>query len=131
MPGYADLFVGGIKPGQSTALENSHRIAVGTGALTTLSVLNFDTTARLILLFDTASATQPTNGAGATPVYFFPIAAGTSNGPAQGLGFDWTIPPLQFTNGLWIVVSSTITTPFTLTAVTTNQCCFVWQINQA
>lgn len=129
MPGYGDLFVGGIKPIVSAALEVSHRLAVGTGSLTWMTVHNYNATARTVLLLDTASVTQPANGA-VTPIWAYPIAGSTATGPGA-FGVDFTNPPIQFVNGLWVIMTTSLTTPFTLTAAGASDGYFSAGVNLA
>lgn len=105
-----DLLYTGVKPVVSTALEGSHRLAVGSGSIYTLTTHNYNATARTILLFD--SATLPANG-GVTPIWAFPIAA-LSTTPGT-VTVSWSDIPLGFVNGLWVCLSTVLTTPFTLT----------------
>jgi hypothetical protein len=112
-----DLFIGGHTPVVSTALEPSHRLlATGPGALYDLTVLNFNASARLVLVIDSNSLTAPTtiDGVSNRLIWSFPVAGlSTTPGP---LAAAWEIPPMRFLNGLWVALSTTLTTPFTIVA---------------
>lgn len=126
MPGVGDLLVGGINPIPSTQLENSHQLAIGTGSLNWLVALNFAGSARLILLIDSLAA--PVAGPVA-PDWFEPIAAlATTPGV---LARTWTTAPLQFEAGLWVVMSTTLTTPFTYVVAGATDGAFSAGINLA
>jgi len=108
-----DLYITGIKPVASAALEASHRLsAVGPGVLYDLNVQNYNATGRLLLLIDSSSASAPTTATGL--IYVLPLP-GLSTLPTRA-DQGWEVPPLQFVNGLWAVLTTSLTTPFTVSA---------------
>lgn len=110
MPDFPELLIGGVAPVVSTALEANHQLATKSGSISSLTVHNYAGSARLVLLID--SATTPANGA-VTPIWAFPIAAlATTPGTVDR---NWIAGTLQFKNGLWVGLSTVLTTPFTLT----------------
>lgn len=100
----------------SSALEAGHILKSGPGIIRTLTVLNFGTDPALIHLLDTA--TVPANGTIA-PKWSHPIAPAGSDGPGSET-FSWLADPFQFTTGIVAILSTNITTPFTL-AKTSNK----------
>lgn len=127
MPNFGDIQVGGLPNGQSTALETAHQIAIGPGQLWSLTALNFSTSnAGMILLLDQTASPTGYSSTAVTPIYFAPIAVGSAtNGP--GMLAPAGIPAVYFTNGLWVLLSSVVTTPFTATAMGANGA-FIWQV---
>ena len=117
MASVGDLYIGGLDAFASPSLENFRQVKVaGPICLYSLTAHNYNATARMILLID--SATQPVNGA-VTPKWAWPIAASTAAGPGV-VSAEWAIPPLKFINGMWVCLSTVLTTPFTLTFPVTN-----------
>ena len=112
MAGVEDLVVGGLLGAASGALENRHQILTKGGAVYRIKVINFDTAGILCLLLDQTAT--PSNGA-VTPVDCFFIGAGSATIPTF---VDYVYPayaPMQMANGLWMVASTVLTTPFSLT----------------
>jgi hypothetical protein len=109
-----DLYISGIKPVVSTALEASHRLsATGPGVLYYLNAQNYNATGRLLLLIDSASASVPTTTAG---LIWVGVMAGLSTVPVGPINHLVGVPPIQFVNGLWAVLTTSLTTPYTVTA---------------
>lgn len=127
MPNFGDIQVGGLPLGQSAKLETGHQIAIGPGQLWSLTALNFNTSnAGLILLLDQTADPTGYSSTTVAPIYANVIAVGSAtNGP--GVLAPAGIPALYFTNGLWVLLSSVITTPFTATAMGPNGA-FCWQV---
>lgn len=129
MPSVGDIFVGGIAPVVSQKLEQDHQLATKTGSLTSLTVHNYNATARMILLLDQTADPTLYVAQAVLPIWFMPIS-GLSTTP----GFvdkDWTVAPLQFKNGLWIVLSTVLTTPFSCTTTATNDLAMSGSVNLA
>lgn len=129
MPGIGDAIVGGIFPVVSAALEKVHQLAIGTGCVTSLTVHNYNATARTILLLDQTATPIAFSTTAVTPIWAMPVA-GLSTTP----GFvdkDWTVAPLQFKNGLWIVLSTVLNNPFSCTTTGTADLFVSATINQA
>lgn len=116
MPGVGDALIGGIKPVVTTALTGAFNIsAKGPGALTALTVMNFDTGGgRMVLLLDQVASPAAFSATAVTPIWFWFLAAASSTVPTA-VAADWTVAPLQFVNGLWVVLSTVLTTPFSCT----------------
>lgn len=112
--GIGDLYVGGLTPVVSTALEVSHQLASVGGSITALTIHNYSGSPAMVMLLDQTAA--PTNGS-VTPIWAYPIAGTSANGPGA-LSPDWTFAPLGFVHGLYVVLSTVTTTPFTLTQTT-------------
>ena len=117
MASVGDLLIGGLESSKTTALANAFQIkANGPVSLSTLTVHNYNASARMVLLLDLVlapSVTVPQAGA-YFPVYAFPIAASTTAGPGA-FTFQWAPFPLKFVSGCWVVLSTTLTSPFVLT----------------
>lgn len=115
MPTFPELLIGGVAPIVSATLEVSHQLATKSGSISSLTAHNYNASARMVLLID--SATAPTAGA-VTPIWAFPIAAlATTPGTVDE---KWNSGTLQFKNGLWVGLSTVLTTPFTLTLAGAN-----------
>lgn len=123
MPGYGDIFVGGLPPTTSPALANGLQLAGKTGAITWLTVHNYNAAARMVLLLSALPANNPNpivyNGIAVSPIWAYPIS-GASGGIPGTLPVDWTNPPVQFTGQLWVVLSTVLTTPYTCTTSTSS-----------
>lgn len=110
-----DLYITGIKPVVSNQLEPNHQLsAKGPGVLYNLNVQNYNATGRLLLLIDSASVGAPTGIATGTLLYVLPLP-GLSTLPTRA-DQVWHIPPIAFVNGLWAVLTTSLTTPYTITA---------------
>ncbi len=118
MPSPGDLYVGGIKPVVSSALTSAFQLsAKGPGVLYDLTALNFNATARMVLLLDQVPSPANASGTSVSPIWFYPIAGlATTPGP---VGLGYFVPPIQFVNGLWVILSTVLTTPYTATTSTT------------
>lgn len=117
MANIGDLLVGGLLPVTTQALANRLQHSAAPGALSEFTVLNFDTTTGyLILLLDQVAT--PANGA-VIPIDQFFVGPATSTVPGM-LGVSYTPYPMGFKNGLWIVGSTTLTTPYTLATGTNS-----------
>lgn len=121
MANIGDLYVGGLKPVVSTALEASHQLsATGPGVLYYLNAQNYNLAGRILLLIDSSSTTVPTTATGliwATPL---PPSSAAANQFVTRMDNNWNVPPMQFVNGLWAVLTTTLTTPFTVTAASND-----------
>lgn len=113
MPTFPELMIGGIAPVYSTALEAAHQLATKSGSIETLTVLNTNATARFVLLLDQLTSPAGQTTLAVTPIWAFPVN-GLSTTPGT-LSVDWTVGTMQFKNGLWVVLSTVLTTPFSLT----------------
>lgn len=121
MANIGDLYITGIKPVVSTALEANHRLsATGPGVLYYLNAQNYNLSGRLVLLIDSSSATAPTTATGLLWAGVLPAAQPAGNNPVTPKDMVWDVPPMQFINGLWVVLSTILTTPFTIAAATAD-----------
>lgn len=121
MPNIGDLAVGGIRPIVSVALEAQHQMALGSGVLYNLTVLNYGAAANLVLLLDQTASPAGYSGTAVTPIWAYPIAASAAGGPGLlTVGGAFLTPPIAFRNGLWVMLSSGLTTPFSATSGTAS-----------
>ncbi len=112
MASIGDLIIGGHTPIVSQTFEVSHQLAkTGPGQVYDLTAHNYNASVRMVLLLDQIAA--PVNGA-VTPIFAWPIAGSTAGGPGT-FSLAYLVPPLRFLNGLWVILSTVMTTPFTLT----------------
>lgn len=116
MPNIGDLAVGGIRPVVSPALQAALQLAIGSGVVYNLVVLNYAAAASQVLLLDQTASPAGYSGTAVTPIWAFPIAASTAAGPGTLGGGAFLTPPIAFRNGLWVMLSTVITSPFTATA---------------
>ena len=117
-----DLIVGGLKQTAGTVLENSHVFSTTQGELYTFTVLNYSTSIRQLLVFD--STALPSNGT-VTPVWFYPIPAGSASGPGALSVLDTY--PMAFATGITFAVSTVVKKPFSLTVPTDTMYAFTAQ----
>lgn len=102
----------GLPPINSTTAESSHILCSTNCNLYGITV-TIGATSGWLLLFDALAA--PADGAGVTPIWWFPVNSGGTTG---GLTASWSPgPPLRTTTGLVAVFSTT--GPFTKTASAT------------
>lgn len=122
MPNWLDLQVGGIYPTASGALCNQLQVATGPGQLFYWSIGNASgSAAGLYLLIDYANGTTPPNNGTVSPLDWMYVAS-TSSGTTT-TSRSYAPVPLYFKNGLWIMASSNLTSPYTLTVQTTTVTC--------
>jgi len=123
VPNVGDLFVGGVRPTLSGALLPAFQIEDECGALYDITILNFSASARLVMLLDQLASPIGAVGQAVNPLWVYPIAGSTAFGPGT-LPVGYLIPPLQFLNGLWAVLSTNLTNPYSLTTTATNDGAF-------
>jgi hypothetical protein len=125
----------GLTTVASQALENSHVLVTpstfgfgGPFVLDNLTVFNFDTaTGYMILIFDSTSVPNNASPVVPVPVYWAFVGVATASVPTF-VGIDWTQVALKCKNGITVVGSSILTTPFNLTAATNSKLAFLAQV---
>ena len=117
MPNLGDLYIGGIPVTSSPSplIGYFQLSATGPGAIYSLTVLNFDTSnAKMVMLLDQTANPSGYSTTAVQSIFSGPIAAGSSStGP--GYFSPGQFPPMQFKNGLWVVLSTVLTTAFSCT----------------
>ena len=116
MPNVGDLLIGGSLPIASIALEGAHQLATKTGSISLITVLNYNATPRHVLFLDQLASPAAYSTQAVTPIWFYAVAGLASNLPGF-FKIDFANAPIQFKNGLWVVMSSVNTTPFSCTTV--------------
>ena len=116
---FADIYVGGIPITKSTSTQGLigyfQLSAKGPGQLWSLSVLNYDTSnAKTVMLLDQTASPASYSTTTVAPIFAAPIAVGSATtGP--GYFSPGGLPPIQFINGLWVVLSTVLTSPYSCT----------------
>ena len=130
MANIGDLIVGGVYPVVSGALGKGLELSTKAGELHAITIHNYNATARMVLLLDQTADPTSYSAQAVTPLWALPITGSGTGGPGY-ITADWTTVPLAFKNGLWVLLSTVLTTPFSATATGTADGFFSAQIDNA
>jgi hypothetical protein len=136
------MYIGGLPPDVS-GLTPAFQVKTANGQPSTLydlTVHNYNSSPRMLILLDQAATPINYNAQALGPcpvsgpnvngsvinsvMWAFPVAGLTNSIPGT-LSLAYLIPPLRFRVGIWAVLSTVMTTPFTCTTTTTNDGFFV------